>query len=418
METSEVEIKDFKALSTYTGMVFTPSSPISDQKCFAGRKAQLHRILDVIFNEGQHAILYGERGVGKTSIANILHSVLSVTSDDKYLVSKINCDSKDDFKTVWVKILRRVPFVLKESLIGFSSGIEEKIVNIGSLFENKSMLTPEDIRMVGELGSHLIFIFDEFDRIQNKDVSSLFADTIKNLSDYSSRVTIILVGVADNISELIREHASINRCMIQILMPRMERGELTEILVSGSQKLQVNIDSHVIKRIVDLSQGLPHYTHLLARSAVRAACERMDRNVVLEDLQKGIKLSIADAQHSTIAAYTQAISSQKKNTWFKDVLLACALAPTDELGLFAPSDVKPLLEKILKKQAKLKSQNLEISAFVKHLTDFSGKSRGEIFKKSGEKRKFRYRFSDPLMQPYVIMRGFDENLLSSEDFAE
>jgi DNA polymerase III gamma/tau subunit len=54
------------------GEVFTPSAPIDNQALFAGRVNQLNRIIGAVSQRGQHAILFGERGVGKTSLANVL----------------------------------------------------------------------------------------------------------------------------------------------------------------------------------------------------------------------------------------------------------------------------------------------------------------------------------------------------------
>jgi hypothetical protein len=46
-----------------------------------------------------------------------------------------------------------------------------------------------------------------------------------------------------------------------------------------------------------------------------------------------------------------------------------------------------------------------ISSFAQHLNEFADVKRGTILRKSGTKRRFRYKFTNPLMQPFVIMRG-------------
>ena len=53
------------------GEVFTPSAPIDRLRLFAGRDQQRLAVLDAILQRGRHAVLFGERGVGKTSCANI-----------------------------------------------------------------------------------------------------------------------------------------------------------------------------------------------------------------------------------------------------------------------------------------------------------------------------------------------------------
>jgi hypothetical protein len=46
--------------------------------------------------------------------------------------------------------------------------------------------------------------------------------------------------------------------------------------------------------------------------------------------------------------------------------------------------------------------------------------RGAVLKRSGVKRRFRYRFTDPLMQPFVIMKGLADGVIDPSllDFVE
>ena len=82
--------------------------------------------------------------------------------------------------------------------------------------------------------SGLIIIFDEFDKIKRADLIAAMADTIKALSDYSVNATIFIIGVADSVDELIREHQSIERALIQIPMPRMSDDEIRGISTTAS----------------------------------------------------------------------------------------------------------------------------------------------------------------------------------------
>ena len=59
--------------------VFTPGAPISEAELFSGRIDQVNKIIDTISQRGYHAVLYGERGVGKTSLSNVLLSFLHKT---------------------------------------------------------------------------------------------------------------------------------------------------------------------------------------------------------------------------------------------------------------------------------------------------------------------------------------------------
>ncbi len=67
---------DYQMIGLQIGTVFTPNTPVSEKDMFSGRKDQIYKVLDVIFQTGQHAIIFGDRGVGKTSLANILSGVM------------------------------------------------------------------------------------------------------------------------------------------------------------------------------------------------------------------------------------------------------------------------------------------------------------------------------------------------------
>ena len=75
-----------------------------------------------------------------------------------------------------------------------------------------------------------IVIIDELDRITDAGTKAKLADTIKTLSDNSTKTTLVLVGVADSIDDLILEHRSIDRALVQIQMQRMSKLELMEIV--------------------------------------------------------------------------------------------------------------------------------------------------------------------------------------------
>ncbi len=83
---------------------------------------------------------------------------------------------------------------------------------------------------------------------------------------------------------------------------------------------------------------------------------------------------------------------------------ACALADADEFGYFAAADLRAPLKKVTGK-------DYDIPSFSRHLSAFSSESRQQILQLKGEKNQRRFRFKDPLMQPYVIMRGVRDGLI-------
>ena len=95
------------------------------------------------------------------------------------------------------------------------------------------------------------------------------------------------------------------------------------------------------------------------------------------------------AQESVVSAYHRATFSTRE-TLYRQVLLACALAPGDDLGYFASGDVRRPLSAIM-------GRPYDIPAFSQHLNELSEGSRGPVLQKAGTSRKFRFRFINPLL---------------------
>ena len=393
-------------LNLKAGQVFTPGSPVNEHALFAGRLEQMRDVLNSITQRGQHIIIYGERGVGKTSLANVLSAILSGPDID-LSVSKtiINCDAQDDFSSLWHKIFHEIELVDKTSSIGFIQVEEDEIVPLSRFLPET--VAPDDIRLLlHKFSFPYTIIIDEVDRINNRQDTVLLADTIKNLSDHSINTTLVLLGVADAVDELIAEHQSIERCLTQVRMPRMSTNELLEILDNGLKKLAMTMEDKAKQSIASLSQGLPHYTHLLGLYAVQNAIENKKLTVDQEDVSIAIDTALRKGQQSIRNLHHKAISSSR-STIYAEVLLACALAPADDLGYFAASDVREPLSNIMGK-------SYSIPAFARHLNDFCDDKRGPVLQKTGFTRRFRYRFINPLIQPYVILDGIAKGLIDSE----
>lgn len=377
------------------GLVFTPTAPIDEKYLFSGRHEQIRLVVDTINQKGQHAILFGERGVGKTSLANVLRTFFSVPN---VLAPRINCEARDTFASLFTKAFDEIRLVSQRIGAGFTAVVEKEIVSANQIFNGEC--TADSVRkalsILGE-SNLVILIFDEFDRL-DQDTKHSMADAIKSLSDHSVKTTILLVGVADSVSELIVEHASVERALRQIRMPRMSRNEIEEIITKGLRRLEIEIEVSAKESVVELSQGLPHYTHLLSLDASRNAIGRDSEKIESIDIEYAISRALHNAQHSIQSAYHLAVMSPRKDNLFADVLLSCALAPVDELGYFAAQDVRDPMRRITGKE-------YEIPSFSQHLNEFTEEKRGPIFQKIGTSRRYRFRFINPLMQPYVIMKG-------------
>lgn len=371
---------------------FTPEAPINHRDLFAGRQRERDKVINTIFQRGAHVILFGERGVGKTSLANTIFDFLVMLGGTDFSMARVTCSQKMDFEEIWRIALRQLAIDLDGQNTTLDTWLPQNPHS-------------EHVReILSYLSTPSVIVIDEINEISDKPSLKSLADTVKTLSDNSVRSTLILVGVADSVDQLIADHASLDRALKQVPMPRMSKMELLEIVDKGLASCEISVEASVRERLADYSIGLPSYTHLLAREASLAAVKSDRIKITEADLNKAIKESVDNQLLTHLTIYTDAVSAPR-GIIFKPVLLACALAQKDEKGWFYATNVVQPLTAIMKRK-------YEIPAFARHLKDFS-ETRGPILEQKGRK----YRFRKPLMEPFVILRGLADNLISEDQLS-
>lgn len=234
-----------------------------------------------------------------------------------------------------------------------------------------------------------------------------FCSCAKAFSDHVVPSTVVLVGVARSLGDLIGEHESITRNLVQVEIPRMSRQELREIIDKGCERSELAIRDEARAKIVALSEGLPHYTHLLGLHAGQRVVQDDRSEITVADVDAAIPLAVG--KHTIQSDYLLATRSTRAANLYREILLACALAPKNELGYFSAGSIRDPLEVIA-------DRRIDIPAFARHLKHFLSLERGSVLQREGEPRNYFYRFSDPIMQPYVVLAGLAQGLISDGQF--
>ena len=327
------------------------------------------------------------------------------------LAVRVPCSADDNFASVWPKLIPR--FVSESDLL--PPDVRDALNPAVGLAEDilaADELTPESVaRVLHVLSSQLplLVILDEFDRIGDFGSTQLFADLVKTISDDLLRCTIAIVGVADDVDGLISSHQSVERSLRQIPLRRMSPEEITEVVVGGFDTFEhrtgvkINIPPRVVSYITQMSQGFPHYAHLLAGSIGEVALRKSVTSVNQAVLAEALNRALNEAQQSIRSNYTAAVSSPIRTAQFAPTLLACALAEVDELNFFAPADVSEPLSQLL-------GSHKKTADFLHRLHKFTDDP-SWILETRGVGRRTRYRFSNPLMRPFILIKGMRDGFL-------
>ena len=222
--------------------VFTPHQPIGSAQLLLGRESEIRRLLQHLSTPGQHVLLYGDRGVGKTSLANITRLLVP----DERTVILCRCDSMTSFRSIIFRALKAVgmdaPAVETKSVHteGGDARVGLSSFGAGVHAQNAQSATRPGMEQVSpswaveQLGSaNSLLLIDEADAVRDKGDLLLLAEFVKLLSDASSTLKVMIVGIASTGEELTAGHESVVRCLKQTKLAEMSAGELTGILRRG-----------------------------------------------------------------------------------------------------------------------------------------------------------------------------------------
>lgn len=323
---------------------FTPAKEVQDIDRFAGRISILDALAAALQSDGAQIILYGQRGIGKSSLSRVLTRIATNDEaaisriEDKphkvfdYLPIYVTCDdSVSNIDKLCVRLLTDeqalapwIPFKVTEFRNGHegSGKIGIKVLELsgkinGSITERQTEVESDVMSTFinacrtlvasGVAKDGLLIVVDEFDRISDK---TGIASVLKALGP--EKVTFALVGVAGDVRDLIADHESVARQISDgtILVPPMESDELAEIISRAMAALddKFSFEPNAVKWITTIARGHPFYVHLVAKHALLRAISNKS-NIVTEATARDALADIAFKGSAPIqeAAYKKAV---------------------------------------------------------------------------------------------------------------
>jgi Cdc6-like AAA superfamily ATPase len=281
----------FSAVRARLRFAFTPSQPIADRRLFAGRDEVLKTIIRSIEDQRLHIVLYGERGIGKTSL---LHILTQAALEARYIVVYTSCGANSNFDETFRAAAANIPLLFHS---GFSptAAETEKGSSLADLLPDEA-LTP---RKFGDLcakltGTRVLIILDEFDRAQSGAFRRDVAELIKSLSDRLGRVQLVLAGVAADLSELVEHIPSIRRNIFSLQVPKMSEAEILQIVANGERESDLKFDSDASASVVTVARGSPYLASLLCHHAGHAALDEGRSTVLATDVGRALNEAVIE----------------------------------------------------------------------------------------------------------------------------
>ena len=311
---------------------FTPTQPVQTASALIGRRAQVERAIAAIELERAHVAIFGERGHGKTSLANI---VASLAEQAGFGVVRHACSAGATFSDLIGAVLEKIPpRFLRRAAPDPAEPPPAGPIPEWSVAEATAAL--ERIR-----SGHVLVFVDEFDRLGAENARRDMAELLKNVSDMALHISFVLIGVAESLGELLALHQSIHRNLVAIPMPLLPDTDLAVLLAQGCERLGLRLEPDAEKLLLQLAHQSPYTAQQLGLHATAIAQRRGSDSVTPEDAADAARLVLEETR-PVFATLIDPLPLERRSpegiVW-ADLLTEAARAPCDGFGWFTAADV-------------------------------------------------------------------------------
>lgn len=187
---------------------FNPAQPISQPDHLHGRSQKLKAIERALASPGKHVFIYGDRGIGKTSLAK---TAAQLFNPDIRHIPFIACEGSATVEAILDSLCRQIMLCSSEVLHPdiHISGIQPNLpTNLDHMPKNINEAISFLKHSVSNIDKTFVVILDEFDHISDVSVKKFVADFLKQISDQYINIMMIICGIGRSLEDLIGVHLS------------------------------------------------------------------------------------------------------------------------------------------------------------------------------------------------------------------
>jgi hypothetical protein len=401
---------------------FTPSADIRDPARFAGRRDLIETLADALSTAGVCPMVFGDRGLGKTSLANQIERIalgdvellsqlgledLAIPEDVRFATFSVRCTddvrSKDQLLQTLINagesfsapvttskaVETTRTHKLKLRAYEYEAATKYAKTSVGTTFAQLSIEEKLD-SIVGhvaeELDRPVLLIIDELDRV--RDTSGL-ASFIKSYA--SERLRFMLVGVGSTASQLLSDHESLGRTVLPVEISGMGPAELIEIVERAEryladQALPFMFSPEAKVRLARSANGFPWFVHVIGLDALLTAYKArktlVDDEAIIRALER---LAFNRFAHQFRELYERAVGD---STSREIVLRAFARWPDPNIPT---SDIYQI------------AHSLGVSNPSQHARELVTEARGAVVAKALHVDRM-YAFRNPMFKVFIRLR--------------
>jgi AAA domain len=404
----------------YVNQFVHPSQHINLPEQLKGREQTLSEIRDCFETPGMHGFIWGNRGVGKTSLA---HTACGFHSDIVRYVADVACEKDSSLNSIITDIYRKFARNNKTNLPGRQKLFEISIPGIKFQTSNEPESIKIETQSVNHAASILSTLFDptffggniptviidEFDRLEVQSTKRKLTDLLKQMSVDDCPVKFLFCGVSKSLNELLGSHESAERYIHEIKLDPLTQGAILEIVDQILSQFDVAIHSGQRYRISQIADGYPHFCHLILKNLLLNAFETGDFKGTIDDKLYVRSINSSIRQSAIRFKNSYELATQRNSDRYIEVLWAAAH------GSFFQKQFRTLYDDYIAIISQRKSrEELSEQKFRNHLNALTKINSGNVLEKV---RAGWYEYTDPLFRSYVRLRAEQESIeLGSHHF--
>lgn len=410
--------------------VVRPAEPIDANEFLFGRSDQVDTLEMALHAPGRHVFIFGERGVGKSSLAHTVAFNMQEQADPLL----VSCVPESTLAGIVADAFRdaieRMDTRKSEWSASASIGVSATWIKV----EHKSHRQQEKVE-INDVSSAVYalglltkihsdapyIVIDEFDRISSLEEKEKFGTLLKQLGDKKSPVKIIFTGIGESLHELLGGHASSSRQIQELKLHPLLWGGRYEIIDRAFNEFGLTVPDDVRFRIAGLSDGFPHYVHLICEKMLIRAYQEKATDISFGLFLRGLEDAVSSVAEFLKKDYNAATEGRSPDVAY----VLWSVADSADMQR-KKSDIFLSYSEVIEQLAWkgiISSATPDESKFGRILTSLCKSEYGAIVVPAfGDKRRGFYKFKESMVRGYVKMHAemrsikldFERNFTSNE----
>ncbi len=399
--------------------IVNASNPVRSVEHLKGRDENLADIKRALYAPGRHIFVYGDRGVGKSSLAATaavqyqgdgpppIFVSGALDANFRSIIASIAIKATESSKLRSTKSKRE--FSIEFHGIKWSRSQEINPLNLADQIQTISDAAELLRQVANSYSDKTAVVLDEFDTIPDQAERGKFASLLKQIGDQSINIKFLITGVGQSCEELLGAHQSAHRQLATFELLTLPFEGRRQIVQDAVNEIGLEVNDDVNWRIALISAGYPYYIHLITEKMLWAAFDSTESvtTVGWNEFHVGLRKAIIQTNAELKAPYEKAVLQRKPE--FEDVVWSTA----DGDDLFRSlDDMAASYKSIIQKRInRPELDRPKYSEIVRKLRD---RAYGPILK-SVKGRQGWYEYCEKMLRGYVRMQAeANEVVLSGE----